>query len=466
MLNKIFSFSLGSLGSLIIGLISIPIITRLLSPDEFGIASLFMTIATVLSTTALLGTDQSLIRYFFEKNRVSLLMKSIKISFLTIGILVVIILNFNKEISLIISEKNTYGILLILYILISVIHRFSTIVLRMMQYGYRFSFIQILQRALELVLVIVIGTTLVYDHLTLIYSWILSLLILSVLTNVMIIPFWKQANENNSEIKFSEIISYSGPFAISAILIMLFQSADKLLLGTLSTTREIGIYMATFKIVGIINVIQSTFTTLWTPVSLKRFRDYPKDKQFFELVFSTTTIIMVTLGVTIALFKEAIILVLGPDYREAVFLLPLLLLMPILYTMSEITVQGVNFYLKSRLHIRISIVVLISNISLSLLFIPFFGAKGAALAVAISYILFYGFRTKFGTKFYSFNTSSTKVFIIIGMYFLWSLEIMFLNFKTIDKIGGLIILLVTYTLFRKEYSVICKFINNKVKNYL
>ncbi|PEY45958.1 polysaccharide biosynthesis protein, partial [Bacillus cereus] len=48
LLKKFLSFSIGSWLSIIIGFISTPIITRILSPEEFGKSSLFMVILNVL----------------------------------------------------------------------------------------------------------------------------------------------------------------------------------------------------------------------------------------------------------------------------------------------------------------------------------------------------------------------------------------------------------------------------------
>ena len=43
------------------------------------------------------------------------------------------------------------------------------------------------------------------------------------------------------------------------------------------------------------------------------------------------------------MFKDLIILLLGKDYREASMVIPFLVFMPLMYTISETTVGGIDF---------------------------------------------------------------------------------------------------------------------------
>ncbi|WP_036071833.1 lipopolysaccharide biosynthesis protein [Listeria aquatica] len=88
-LNKFLSISIGSWIAMLIGFVSTPITTRLLSPDQFGQASIFLLVVDVLAAITLLGSDQSFIRFFYEEetsNRKFLLRGSLRISLATFGL--------------------------------------------------------------------------------------------------------------------------------------------------------------------------------------------------------------------------------------------------------------------------------------------------------------------------------------------------------------------------------------------
>ena len=97
LLKKFFSFSIGSYISLIIGFFSLPIITRIISPEQYGIFSFFLLITNLGNSLLILGLEQGFARYFYEeKNKTLLLYNCLKYPILMWCILSTIIF-LNKE---------------------------------------------------------------------------------------------------------------------------------------------------------------------------------------------------------------------------------------------------------------------------------------------------------------------------------------------------------------------------------
>ena len=72
LLKKFLSFSIGSYIAVFIGLITVPITTRMLSPKQYGIFSMISTMVEMLMVICSLGMEQGFIRYFYDvesKNR-------------------------------------------------------------------------------------------------------------------------------------------------------------------------------------------------------------------------------------------------------------------------------------------------------------------------------------------------------------------------------------------------------------
>ncbi|MEN2666956.1 lipopolysaccharide biosynthesis protein [Listeria aquatica] len=153
-LNKFLSISIGSWIAMLIGFVSTPITTRLLSPDQFGQASIFLLVVDVLAAITLLGSDQSFIRFFYEEetsNRKFLLRGSLRISLATFGLAALLILVFYQTFSAFIFSKVSLWLvfLLLLYVFLRIVSTFASLVIRMQQKGKIFSLIQVLNKSLE-----------------------------------------------------------------------------------------------------------------------------------------------------------------------------------------------------------------------------------------------------------------------------------------------------------------------------
>jgi len=59
----------------------------------------------------------------------------------------------------------------------------------------------------------------------------------------------------------------------------------------------------------------------------------------------------------IVLFKDQIILILSPDYKNAAIIVPFLMFYPVMYTLSETTRIGINFTRKTYFNILVAGVV-------------------------------------------------------------------------------------------------------------
>lgn len=463
LLKKLFSFSIGSLAALLIGIISTPIITRIIEPSEYAIATIFLTLGSLVSIISLAGLDQAFVRFFYETNRVNLLRKTVTLSIGVTAILVLMLFVLNDFFSPFISSDASYAFLMVLYVITFLIFRFSSLILRMLQFGYRYSLIQLLQKILDLFFILSIAFVFLPNRYALIMGTILTLLVLSVITLFLSASFWKTSGGSTNEVNYKMLITYSWPLLLSSFMTILFQTLDKFFLNIWVSGNELGIYAAGFKLVAILNIIQSSFTLFWAPVSLERYKNNPEDREYYGRISKMITILMMSVCIVVVLFKDVLVLFLGPDYREASSVIAILVLMPVMYTMSETTIIGVNFKLKSYYHIIISGISLIMNILLCITLIPLFGLKGASIAVSLSYVTFYFARTYYGLKNYYFDIKFKQTLIMIFAITIWMISVVITDDKSIMFLGALGLLSLLLILFRTELLESRTFIITSIK---
>ncbi|WP_170272234.1 oligosaccharide flippase family protein, partial [Clostridium tarantellae] len=102
LIKKFLEFAIGNIVVLILGLVSSPLITRLINPIEMGKIGIINTLVNLLILIALIGLDQAYIRYYYDElkeNRTQLLKICIKTPFIISMILSIFIIIFYKLIS-------------------------------------------------------------------------------------------------------------------------------------------------------------------------------------------------------------------------------------------------------------------------------------------------------------------------------------------------------------------------------
>lgn len=441
LLKKFIEFSIGNGIVLLLGFISSPIITRIISPDQYGKASMFTTFTSLIVLIATMGMDQAYIRYFNDeedKNRGGLLGKSIGITLVLNVIIGVFILLFYKKASIfIVDEQSLFLVILILiHNTFGIIGNFSLIHVRMKQRGKAYSVITVINKVSYLIFIGIFYFLFKDHYLTIVIATILSNIVRMLWSIYIEKCDWKNVKRVN-EVKTTtkELIFYGMPFIFSMAITWLFQSIDKVSLRIFSTYAEIGLYSGAMTIIGLLNNCQAAFTTFWTPVAYEKYSNNPEDTKFFTDANQIVTVAMIIISIWIIAAKDLIIKILGNDYKGAQFIFPFLVLMPIMYTISETTVLGINFMKKTKYHIYIATFSALSNIIGNLLLVPKYGARGAAISTGLAYVVFFITRTYYSRKFYNVKFYMVRFWISTALVYILA------SYSSVYKFDYIILLL-------------------------
>ena len=416
LLKKFLSFSIGGYVNAVIGFFMLPFITRILTPEEYGIASLIAVLVDMLVIMCSMGLDQGLVRFFYEEdedNRGRLLYNSISYPIIFFFILSIILFIFKDKITFFILNKNDNFLwkVILVSILFRILHLFSILIIRMQQKGKLFSFFNILLKVSEFLFILILYKIYKNSYKILILASLFSFILTSLLSIFFERKIWTFSGKE--KITKKELLKYSFPLVLTMGLTWLFASADKLTIKYFSDLNQVGLYSSSFKIVSIISVIQSGFTTFWTPIVYEHYSKNPEDTLFYKKANDYLSIIFFSMGLGILIFRDLIVFLLGDKYYLSKFIIPMLIFIPVMYLISETTVMGISFKKKSKYFLYISIVVSITNILGNIILVPFLGSKGAAISTGVSYILFFALRTYFSNKLINFNFNLKRIYFII-----------------------------------------------------
>ena len=129
------SYFYGNFIVLLLGFIQTPVVTRIMSTEEYGRTGMFETAVTIIYIFAILGLDQAYIRYYYTEgvDRNKLLWKCLLPALAIVSVLSLIYF-FNAALfNNLLFGKTAEGVtaLVIIYTLISVFERFFFLDVRM-----------------------------------------------------------------------------------------------------------------------------------------------------------------------------------------------------------------------------------------------------------------------------------------------------------------------------------------------
>lgn len=444
LLKKFIEFALGNGIALVLGFISSPIITRLIIPEEFGKFSMFNTVNNLLLIVVMLGLDQAYVRFFYEENeenRGKLLRKTIKYPIIVNIILSILLIILYKPISKSMIGEYSFFVIVVLIIqnTFSLINRFACLVIRMEQKGKIYSLIQVLTKLFYIVFALLLFKVFNKDYRTLVVAITLSTVITTIIAVMVEKNQWFSLKSNDKlGTSTRELFLFGMPLILSTAITWIFQSTDRLFISAYSGYTELGIYSSAFSIVSLLNAVQSTFTTFWVPVANEKYKENPNDTKFFEDINAIISLVMLIISTLLIVSKDLLVLLLGSKYRDASFIFPFLVFMPIMYTISETTVLGINFKKKTQYHIWIAAASAITNLIGNYLLVPSMGAKGAAISTGLSYVVFFASRTIVSKKLYKVNYNLTRFSICTLLMIILSLYASIYKFDIILLLLGII----------------------------
>lgn len=423
-MKSLVGFSVGPIVAAILSFITVPVTTYFVSPGDFGKAAMYTMGYTISSMFIFLGLDQSFVREYNEhENKNNLFWNSLIFPLIFSFILAFIYIIFYKPVSLLMfdSVEKYVVIVLALSLPFAILDRFNMLVLRMQEKAKTYSFFNILNKFLTLIILIPYLIFVDRSFKGIINATFINLVVICIIESYFVKDVWKVNFKFDKELLL-KLFRYGIPLVPATLIGWFLSSMDRIALRQWSTFDEIGIYSAAFKIVAVLGIIQQAFCTFWVPTALRWHKEKVSNDKYVQ-VSDTILGVMVMVFSFIVLFKDIIIRLLSSDYITAASSVPFLLFFPIMYTVSETTTLGISFSRKTYYNIVISLVAAVSNYVGNYLLVPKFGAMGASISTGVSYIIFFWMRTlisrrlwfEFEIKLYVYNTILMVVLSLLSI---------------------------------------------------
>jgi len=370
--------------------LTIPVFTRLLTVDEYGIVSVYTSLVgiTVVATGLEMNVAVGRAPLDFKHEYSAFLSSVLIFSMLPFFLTFIAVYLLSESIGTLVSMDSKLLMLAVITGYATFVFKFYTHHLLFRQEYIMKSLLQIFKAILEVVLAIVLVTIIRGSkHYGRIYSTLVVSVLFMVISFIVILL-------NSNRICFPKAWFYSLkigvpliPHALSAVLLSQF---DRIAIQTLVSSEQAGLYSFAYNIGMIPLVVLGATNSAWMPwfyrqLSSERTERIRRAASIYSVAFLTITIAIMMVGPELAI-------IMAPNaYSSASRIIPVISLS---YLLQFLYSLYVNFAIYRKKTIAISIGTLMAgivNIILNILTIPKFGYEVAAWTTVISYFLLFIF---------------------------------------------------------------------------
>lgn len=428
--KKILSYSLGPIVTSLLGFVSLPVISWYFPPDVVGKLALYNLLIGFSTLCLTLGLDFSFVREFHAKSDKDKLFNDSAIFSLVLCLFVLFLLSFYSdwfvfELFNITFENSLIFSLISICVFFSVLSRFYSLYLRMEEKALSYSFYLIFLKLFILLGVfLAILFKLEPDFKLLLYINLFSVLMC---TSFLILSFHRNIfSLHQFELKESwRMIKYTYPLVFSGLAYWGLTSVDKFFVKEFLGFDSLALYSISVSVGAIGILFQTVFSTIWSPIVFKALNN---DENVLNKVNNATCLISDSALVVFCacgLSLWVVMLILPPYYQEAEYIILFSILLPIYYTLSEVTVVGISISKKTHYILYASLLSFAANVILNYHLIPILGIGGAALSTSISFFIFMLLRTEFSCLVWEkisrrrFYMNSVIMLVMSSIYYIF-----------------------------------------------
>ena len=413
-------YGLSTILARIINFLFVPIYTRLLSPESYGVVTEFMAYIAVLQVMLVLGLETGCFR-FANKEGVDT-KKVYSSAFVTVfgvsAAFLALMIAFASPIASALGYAGYESCIMYMggILALDAVTAILFAKLRQENKALKFAILKtvkiITETAANLVLFLWFPShvdsapwLLNFIPATPDFSYVIfSIFISCVVCGLMFIPDFLKLSFSLDPKLMKQMLAYSIPLMIAALPGVVNDFLDRILFRYFDTNADawrssLGLYQAAVKLAVIMNLFIQMFRYAAEPFFFRQSREKGSVKLYADVQeYFTSFCGLVFLGVI--LYIDIIALILGPQFREAVGIVPIMLLSYMILGM----LFNVSMWYKLSGKTNIAIWITLSGLAVTalviVLFMPKYSYWAAAYGHLASYIVMFVISAVLGAKYY------------------------------------------------------------------
>ena len=462
-----YIYMIGEIIPKMLGLLLLPIMTRYLTPEDYGIIAYVDAIIIFIFVFSVMSLNSYILREYFElKDKVKqeklignfflfLIIYNFISVFIFIGLLS-LLLNFLD------LQFDFFHIMLLALIgnFFEIFSIFPQIIYRIQEKAIPYIYFTISKTSLQMGSIIVLLIYLDQGVLSKYYG-VLGVNALFAIISLYIVS--KNATFSFDMTQIKEGLKFSLPLVIGALSFLILDVSDRFILKQYVSLSDLGLYSIAYTLGFAVNVIINGSYKAFEPLLFKEAKQdnfinsfYAIKKQYLFLVFTT--------GLLVIMFSQELLYFMTSEkFYEAYYLVPFIVLAAISKGIYMLYAVLLMIQKKTKLLSQAVLLGAIVNIGINLLFMKEYGSIVAAISTFVAFLTMTMIVHVKTFQYYSFSLlkEAKEYFIVFGFLVLSYLLYYYLDIKLTLNIFLIKILISTFLLF-----TLLKFYDVKVLNLL
>jgi O-antigen/teichoic acid export membrane protein len=428
-------YGVGVFGRQIIVYLTLPVLTRYLTQEEYGIIAISMSFLSFVDILSNIGLPAAVFRFYndaaTEDERKIIIGSSFWLFvFFSVGTAIIIFLN-SDVLSLWLFQTAKYWAvarLSALVLVVGTIVNFFSILLRLNTRPLAMGILSITQTVAQ----VFIGILLITNFNMKVEGYWWGQFLGSLLGLLVALFFTK----SDIYFKFSSqwmrlMIVYSFPLVAETMSFWILKAADRPILSGLVGVEQVGIYEIGYRIGSLAGMIILPIHFAWPQFAYSAMKDSYAQNLFTKALYFLCVIGMsLALGVTI-FANELVLLFASPDYQLAVEVIPWIAFAMSLWGIYPMLGIGLMIRKKTGYVALITGFSALITVALNYILVPLLGIKGSAVSNFLGYLLLDLLAYFIGKKFYPLKLNfalllkiALSVLLALALnHFILSLEI-------------------------------------------
>ncbi len=483
-------YGLGGLISHAVGFLLIPVYTRYLSPNDYGVVAMVMIYITVLEIVMRMGVDSALFKVYFEEkdeeSRRTLVTTTFLFQLAAGGLIFALTYPFSDGLSDLFFGTRDYTVYFQFATASQLLVMLRVVPLSVIRARERpgiFSILNVIRFALVMGFNILFVVILEAGPLGIVQAQFYAAL---VLLPVFLVITLRHMRPHLSWTQLKRLASFGLPLIPAGLAGWVLTMADRYILrlvapvtkfalvaqkglgemvtktgdvmaGALPTLVDVGLYDLAYKFSLIVRMgLIQPFIFAWGPLMFSVYHQ-PEAKQVYRAVLTLFTLLSVGLCFAVGVMSPEIVKLMATwPFYSAWSSVYILALSHCFYGLYIVFTVGTSVVHKSKYQAYTSTVGVVANIGLNFLLIPLWGVFGAALATLLSFGVMALVHYRFSQREYRIDYDLGAVVKVLALATgLW-IATTFLPFGwwgTVGRVGALglfVLLLKVFGLFRAE----------------
>lgn len=382
-------YGVGNVLTKAVPFLMLPVLTRLITdPAVFGVYDIYNIIIRFATPLAVLGCYDAMFRLFFDDSDPHF-QKEICSSSLAIVLTTSLFALFITLILWIsgISFIEGYRWLIPIAGLVISSHAIQNIVAAPTR----------MQNQRQRIIVISLLAPMVYYFFAMILAWsgwpLEGLVFGNLLSGILVLMIYGLLNNSFFSLKsvkieyIKELLKIGIPLAPTFLIYWIFTSCDRFMLGHFIGIEAVGLYGIGARLSSISQGIYMAFAGGWQYFAFSTMKD-EDHTQLMSRVFEVLGVLSITCLVLLLPFVGWIFhIMVAKQYQGASVVFPYLFISPLLLMLSQIAGTQIIVEKKTYLSTLTRLLGAFVNVGLNLWWIPVWGAKGAAMATFVGYLV-------------------------------------------------------------------------------